>query len=192
LHFRLVLQYGPVKSVIMVEDKNTGKPRGYAFIEFEHERDMKTAYKHADGRKIDGRRILVDVERGRTVKDWRPRKIGGGLGSSRKNRPKKTKAEKAEAKRFEPYGGGARANGGGRRDGDKRRDEPSARGSDAPRREDRYDSRGAGGSSRDDYRSGGGSRGGDRRGGGGGASYDDYYKGSSGGGGGDRDRDRRH
>jgi U1 small nuclear ribonucleoprotein len=187
----------------MVEDKNTGKPRGYAFIEFEHERDMKTAYKHADGRKIDGRRILVDVERGRTVKDWRPRKIGGGLGSSRKNRPKKTKAEKAEAKRFEPYGGGgSRANGGGgRRDSDRRRDEP-ARGSDGPRRggEDRsYDSRGAGGASRDDYRSGGGgSRGGDRRGGGGGASYDDYYKGGSsgggggGGGGGDRDRDRRY
>ena len=26
------------------------------------------AYKYADGRKIDGKRVLVDVERGRTVK----------------------------------------------------------------------------------------------------------------------------
>ena len=34
------------------------------------------AYKHADGRKIDGRRVLVDVERGRTVKGWRPRRLG--------------------------------------------------------------------------------------------------------------------
>ena len=34
------------------------------------------AYKHADGKKIDGRRILVDVERGRTVKSWRPRRLG--------------------------------------------------------------------------------------------------------------------
>ena len=34
------------------------------------------AYKHADGKKIDGRRVLVDVERGRTVEDWRPRRLG--------------------------------------------------------------------------------------------------------------------
>lgn len=34
------------------------------------------AYKHADGKKIDGRRIVVDVERGRTVKTWRPRRVG--------------------------------------------------------------------------------------------------------------------
>lgn len=38
------------------------------------------AYKHADGKKIDGRRILVDVERGRTVKGWRPRRLGKYLG----------------------------------------------------------------------------------------------------------------
>lgn len=32
---------------------------------------MRIAYKRADGRKIDGRRVLVDVERGRTVRDWK-------------------------------------------------------------------------------------------------------------------------
>jgi U1 small nuclear ribonucleoprotein len=47
-----------------------GKPRGYAFIEYEHKKDMKEAYKAADGRKLEGRRILVDVERGRTVENW--------------------------------------------------------------------------------------------------------------------------
>jgi U1 small nuclear ribonucleoprotein len=46
------------------------KPRGYAFIEYEHKKDMKEAYKQSDGRKIEGRRILVDVERGRTVENW--------------------------------------------------------------------------------------------------------------------------
>lgn len=50
-----------------------GKPRGYAFIEFEEERSVKEAFDRADGRKIDGRRVLVDVERGRTVKGWKPR-----------------------------------------------------------------------------------------------------------------------
>jgi U1 small nuclear ribonucleoprotein len=50
--------------------KTTGKPRGYAFIEFEHKKDFKDAYKVADGRKIDGRRVVVDFERGRTVDNW--------------------------------------------------------------------------------------------------------------------------
>lgn len=47
-----------------------GKSRGYAFIEFEHKNDMKTAYKMADGKKIEGKRVVVDVERGRTVPNW--------------------------------------------------------------------------------------------------------------------------
>ncbi|KAI2666276.1 U1 small nuclear ribonucleoprotein 70 kDa [Labeo rohita] len=70
--------------IYIVYNKKTGKPRGYAFIEYEHERDMHSAYKHADGKKIDGRRVLVDVERGRTVKGWRPRRLGGGLGGTRR------------------------------------------------------------------------------------------------------------
>ncbi|CAD0050571.1 unnamed protein product, partial [Aureobasidium pullulans] len=56
------------------------KHRGYAFIVFERDSDMKAAYKDADGIRIKDRRILVDVERGRTVKEWRPRRYGGGLG----------------------------------------------------------------------------------------------------------------
>ena len=112
-------EYGPVKKVRIVHDTKSGKPRGYAFIEFDKERDMRSmfthhysfslsivvplapllnfssssfsisksfisaAYKLADGKKVDGRRVLVDVERGRTVKGWKPRRLGGGLGSTR-------------------------------------------------------------------------------------------------------------
>ena len=36
--------YGPIKSIQMVHDKDTGKPKGYCFIEFEHERDMHCKY----------------------------------------------------------------------------------------------------------------------------------------------------
>ncbi|XWS42043.1 hypothetical protein CRYUN_Cryun17cG0134700 [Craigia yunnanensis] len=75
--------YGPIKQVRLITDKFTNKPRGYAFIEYMHTRDMKAAYKQADGRKIDGRRVLVDVERGRTVPNWCPRRLGGGLGTTR-------------------------------------------------------------------------------------------------------------
>ncbi|XP_055377501.1 U1 small nuclear ribonucleoprotein 70 kDa [Condylostylus longicornis] len=76
--------YGPIKKIIMIQNSETGKPRGYAFIEYEHERDMHSAYKHADGKKIDGKRVLVDVERARTVKGWLPRRLGGGLGGTRR------------------------------------------------------------------------------------------------------------
>ncbi|KAG8095607.1 hypothetical protein GUJ93_ZPchr0012g20104 [Zizania palustris] len=72
-----------VCKVRLVTDMETNKPRGYAFIEYMHTRDMKNAYKQADGRKVDNRRVLVDVERGRTVPNWCPRRLGGGLGSSR-------------------------------------------------------------------------------------------------------------
>jgi len=40
--------------------------------------------------RIGGRRILVDVERGRTVRDWKPTRLGGGLGgASRRPRTKR-------------------------------------------------------------------------------------------------------
>ena len=56
------------------------KHRGYAFVEFEREQDMKTAYKNTDGIRIKDRKIAVDVERGRTVTGWRPMRFGGGKG----------------------------------------------------------------------------------------------------------------
>ncbi|KAI7717958.1 hypothetical protein KC353_g4180, partial [Hortaea werneckii] len=57
-----------------------GLSRGYAFVVFEREKDMKAAYKETDHLSIRGRKVLVDVERGRTVSGWRPRRFGGGLG----------------------------------------------------------------------------------------------------------------
>ncbi len=64
-------QYGPIRQVVLVSQQTrvpgASKPRGYAFIEFEKEDDVKEAYKRADGKKIDDRRIVVDVERGRFV-----------------------------------------------------------------------------------------------------------------------------
>lgn len=76
--------YGPVKDLHIVKDtKDSRKSRGYAFVEFEHEDDLKRAYRSADGVKIEGRHIVVDVERGHTVPDWLPRRLGGGLGGTR-------------------------------------------------------------------------------------------------------------
>merc|ERR1712019_157940 len=81
----------------MVYDQK-GKPRGYCFIEYEHERDLKNAYKQGDGKKIDGRRVMVDVERGRTVEGWMPRRLGGGRGPGRVGKPSKKKRRLQELK----------------------------------------------------------------------------------------------
>lgn len=100
--------YGPIKRICLVYNRRTRRPRGYAFVEYEHERDMHSAYKHADGKKIDGRRIVVDVERGRTVKSWRPRRLGGGLGGTRRGGPDENIRHSGRVEQWESSRGGDR------------------------------------------------------------------------------------
>ncbi|KAF2646409.1 hypothetical protein P280DRAFT_387149, partial [Massarina eburnea CBS 473.64] len=80
-------RYGPIERIRIIEDVTAAsdaplkkRKRGYAFIVFEREKDMKAAYKETNGISIKGRKVFVDVERGRTVAGWRPRRYGGGLG----------------------------------------------------------------------------------------------------------------
>ncbi|ANB12505.1 Snp1p [Sugiyamaella lignohabitans] len=72
-------RYGILERIRLVRDQE-GKSRGYAFIVFERERDMRIAHKENLGLTLKGRRVVVDVERGRTTKGWKPRKLGGGRG----------------------------------------------------------------------------------------------------------------
>jgi U1 small nuclear ribonucleoprotein 70kDa len=86
--------FGAVKDIKIIKQQrnhvdhdnnnnNHPKSRGYAFVEYEHEEDMKRAYRAADGMRLEGRCIVVDVERGHTVPTWLPRRLGGGLGGTR-------------------------------------------------------------------------------------------------------------
>ena len=43
----------------------------------------------SDGKRINNRRIVVDVERGRTAKGWRPMRLGGGLGGRKAKKSKR-------------------------------------------------------------------------------------------------------
>jgi len=146
--------FGSIKKTRMIYDQK-GKPRGYAFVEFEHERDLKNAYKQGDGKKIDGRRVMVDVERGRTVEGWLPRRLGGGRGPGRlgKLSKKKKKQMEAEKERQKETERAERE--------EKREKEKEERNNDRGRRDDR-----GGRDDRDKKRDRSKSR--DRRGGGGG------------------------
>ncbi|TEA09988.1 U1 small nuclear ribonucleoprotein 70 kDa-like protein [Colletotrichum sidae] len=81
-------RFGPIERIRIIADthahekpRKKKKPhRGYAFVVFEREKDMRAALDACDGIRIKDRRIKVDVERGRTVKGWVPRRLGGGLG----------------------------------------------------------------------------------------------------------------
>jgi len=72
--------------LIIVKNTITNLSRGYGFIEFEHKSDFLSAYKYGDGKRIDGKRVIVDFERGRTMLKWRPRRLGGGLGDTRRSK----------------------------------------------------------------------------------------------------------
>ncbi|KAI1122710.1 U1 small nuclear ribonucleoprotein of 70kDa MW N terminal-domain-containing protein [Nemania abortiva] len=52
----------------------------YLLPSFPPLRRYEAALDGCDGIRIKDRRIKVDVERGRTVKGWKPRRLGGGLG----------------------------------------------------------------------------------------------------------------
>lgn len=124
--------YGPIRQISMLYNIRNRKPRGYAFVEYEHERDMHSAYKHADGKKIDGRRILVDVERGRTVKSWRPRRLGGGLGGTRRGGPDDNIRHSGRVEQWESSGSGREKERGERGERD-RGEERSRKRSRSPR-----------------------------------------------------------
>jgi len=125
--------YGPIRKIRLVQDKD-GKPRGYAFIEYEREKDMRNAYKLGDGKKIDGRRVLVDVERGRTVRNWRPRRYGGGLGMTRASSEERERIRREEMSSTRPPEERDRD-----RDRDREKDRDKDRDRDREREKDRGD-----------------------------------------------------
>jgi U1 small nuclear ribonucleoprotein 70kDa len=91
--------YGPVKDIKLVKEQQEGRSK-YAFLEYENEEDMKRAYRAVDGMKIEGREVVVDVERGHTVPTWLPRRLGGGLGGTRYEQ--KTTRKKSETRKEKP------------------------------------------------------------------------------------------
>jgi RNA recognition motif-containing protein len=90
----LFSQAGPVQEVTLMQDKFTGKSRGFAFVTMSSDEDAKSAISKFNGQTVEGRALTVNEARPRE-----PRPPGGGGGRG--------------------YGGGGY--GGGRREGGQRR-----------------------------------------------------------------------
>ncbi len=65
--------HGTVTSVNIVMDRETGRPRGFAFVEMGSDEEARAAIDALDGRDLDGRNIKVNV-----AKPREPRSGGGG------------------------------------------------------------------------------------------------------------------
>jgi RNA recognition motif-containing protein len=83
--------HGTVQSVAVITDRETGRPRGFAFVEMASDSEAQAAVEAMDGRDFGGRNLKVNIARPRESRGG-----GGGGGGGRGG-----------------YGGGG---GGGRRD----------------------------------------------------------------------------
>jgi cold-inducible RNA-binding protein len=94
----LFATHGEVVSVSVITDRETGRPRGFAFVEMASDAGANAAIAALDGHSLDGRTLRVNEARP-------PAARGGG---------------------DRPYGGGGRGgrgmDRGGRGGGDRRRD----------------------------------------------------------------------
>jgi cold-inducible RNA-binding protein len=94
----LFSQAGTVQEVSLMQDKFTGKSRGFAFVTMGSEEDAQNAISKLNGQTVEGRALTVNEARPR---EPRPPGGGGGRGG---------------------YGGGGGGGyGGGRREGGQRR-----------------------------------------------------------------------
>jgi len=93
----LFSQAGAVQEVTLMQDKFTGKSRGFAFVTMGSEQEAQNAITQFNGKSVEGRSLTVNEARPRE-----PRPPGGGGGGGGGGRG---------------YGGGGGGYGGGRRDG---------------------------------------------------------------------------
>lgn len=77
-------QYGDVTSVNVVKDRETGRSRGFCFVEMSDDQAAQEAIEALNGQDIAGRSVTVNEARPR--EDRRGGGGGGGGGGGRGNR----------------------------------------------------------------------------------------------------------
>jgi len=65
-------EHGQVSSATLVMDRDTGRPRGFGFVEFNNDDEARAAINALNGKNIDGRDL--------TVNEAKPRENRGGGG----------------------------------------------------------------------------------------------------------------
>jgi len=72
----LFTSFGEVVSADLIMDRQTGRPRGFGFVEMGQEEDAKKAIEALDGKDLKGRDLTVNVAKPKNESS------GGGNGHS--------------------------------------------------------------------------------------------------------------
>ena len=75
---QLFAQAGTVESASVVEDRDTGRSRGFGFVEMSSKEEGEAAIQQFNGKDLNGRSLTVNEARPR--EDRRPGGGGGGRG----------------------------------------------------------------------------------------------------------------
>lgn len=76
----LFTQAGAVKSVALIKDRDSGRSKGFAFVEMENQQDMQNAISMFNGKDYQGRDMSVSIARPREERGGG----GGGFGGNRR------------------------------------------------------------------------------------------------------------
>jgi len=75
---RLFAEFGEILSVNVITDRETGRPRGFAFVEMATEQAAKAAISALDGKSVDDREIKVNEAKPQGDRDRRDFHPSGG------------------------------------------------------------------------------------------------------------------
>src|SRR5687768_8973363 len=67
---QLFSQHGDVREVAIVNDRDTGRPRGFGFVTMDNDTEAQAAIAALNGTEVDGRTL--------TVNEAKPKPAGGG------------------------------------------------------------------------------------------------------------------
>ena len=107
----LFSQFGAVSEVMLMQDKFTGRSRGFAFVTMGSDSDAQTAVAQLHGKDLDGRALTVNEARPREE-----RAPGGGGGGGRFDGPRRDSRDDRRGGGGGGGGGRGGAGVGGRRD----------------------------------------------------------------------------
>jgi len=78
-------KYGDVISAKVIVNVVTGLSQGYGFVEMRSEDDVRRVLRRTTDAMLKGYKIFIDYECGRSMKGWKPRRLGGGFGGKKES-----------------------------------------------------------------------------------------------------------
>lgn len=66
-------EIGSVTDAVVITDRNSGRSKGFGFVEMANDEDAKKAIESKNGQDIEGRKMVVNEARPKQPRDFQPR-----------------------------------------------------------------------------------------------------------------------